>query len=52
MESARARLDIKYVFDENIERVWNYIRNPFLLYQFCPELCIEAEHPINNHVWE
>ena len=51
MESARTRLDIKYVFDENIERIWNYISNPLLLYQFCPELYIEAELPVNNHIW-
>ena len=52
MENFRSRLDIKYVFNENIERVWNYLNNPLLLYQFCPELCIKAELPMGTHIWE
>ena len=52
MENFRTRLDIKYIFDENIERVWIYLSNPLLLYQFCPELCIKAEPPMRTHIWE
>ena len=52
MENFRSRLDIKYVFNENIERVWNYLSNPLLLYQFCPELCIKAEIPMGTYIWE
>jgi hypothetical protein len=52
MEYSRTRLDIKYVFDENIERVWKYISNPLLVYQFCPELRIKSQHSISNYIWE